>query len=196
MTPNTPAPHPGTPPGRAGSRLRGRHRRPRPRKVLPALGGLALAAGALGLVRLVSGPGGEDIGVEAVPRPSASTRTPATATSGTPGPPSRTPGAGPSSPTALGGQAPVPLTPGTFAPPAPARSTATTATTTPAVPSTAPPPNPTTRVPGPVTPPPPAPSRTRTPPPVEPPPARPGEPGPEPGPVVCVPVIDLCVGVR
>ncbi|QEU87446.1 hypothetical protein [Streptomyces viridosporus] len=194
MTPNTPAPHPGTPPGRAGSRLRGRHRRPRPRKVLPALGGLALAAGALGLVRLVSGPGGEDIGVEAVPRPSASTRTPATATSGTPGPPSRTPGAGPSSPTALGGQAPVTLTPGTSAPPAPARSTATTAATatTPAVPSTAPPPDPTTRVPGPVTPPPPAPSRTRTPPPVEPPPARPGEPGP----VVCVPVIDLCVGVR
>ncbi|MEU9732373.1 hypothetical protein AB0E07_13110, partial [Streptomyces sp. NPDC048002] len=39
---------------------RGRHRRPRPRKVLLAAGGLALAAGALTLVRLppASGPGG------------------------------------------------------------------------------------------------------------------------------------------
>ncbi|NEB11429.1 hypothetical protein G3I32_21730, partial [Streptomyces coelicoflavus] len=32
---------------------RGRHRRPRPRKVLLVAGGLALAAGALGLVRLL-----------------------------------------------------------------------------------------------------------------------------------------------
>ncbi|MFF0790954.1 hypothetical protein [Streptomyces spiralis] len=46
----------------AGPRLRGRHRRPRPRKVLLAAGGLALAAGALSLVRLApeyagGGPG-------------------------------------------------------------------------------------------------------------------------------------------
>ncbi|MDX3246429.1 hypothetical protein [Streptomyces sp. ME18-1-4] len=46
----------GAPPEEAGPlwapRARGRHRRPRPRKVLLAAGGLALAAGMLGLVRL------------------------------------------------------------------------------------------------------------------------------------------------
>ncbi|MFF9452703.1 hypothetical protein [Streptomyces flaveolus] len=39
-------------------RIRGRHRRPRPRKAVLAAGGLALAAGALSLVRLVPEPGG------------------------------------------------------------------------------------------------------------------------------------------
>ncbi|TDT37995.1 hypothetical protein EV562_1059 [Streptomyces sp. BK208] len=38
---------------------RGRHRRPRPRKVVLAAGGLALAAGALSLVRLLPEPGGD-----------------------------------------------------------------------------------------------------------------------------------------
>lgn len=57
---------------------RGRHRRPRPRKVLFAVGGLALAAGALSLVRLapesvIGGPGS----AEAEPRytPGAGTGT-------------------------------------------------------------------------------------------------------------------------
>src|SRR5690349_20801821 len=50
------------PDGRGGGlwvpRPRGRHRRPRPRKVLFAAGGLALAAGVLSLVRLSPDPGG------------------------------------------------------------------------------------------------------------------------------------------
>jgi hypothetical protein len=49
-----------TPPDTPGPRLfgsRSRHRRPRPRKVLLAAGGLALAAGALSLVRLMPDPG-------------------------------------------------------------------------------------------------------------------------------------------
>ncbi|QYX77841.1 hypothetical protein [Streptomyces akebiae] len=57
-TPDHPAPRP-----------RGRHRRPRPRKLLFAVGGMALAAGALSLVRLTSDPVG---GAGAVgPAPSA-----------------------------------------------------------------------------------------------------------------------------
>ncbi|QNP70558.1 hypothetical protein IAG44_14680 [Streptomyces roseirectus] len=44
--------HPG------GHRPRGRHRRPRPRKVFLAAGGLAFAAGVLGLLRIVPEPGG------------------------------------------------------------------------------------------------------------------------------------------
>ncbi|PZG67193.1 hypothetical protein C1I97_38885, partial [Streptomyces sp. NTH33] len=39
-------------------RARGRHRRPRPRKVLLAAGGLAVAAGVLSLVRLAPDYGG------------------------------------------------------------------------------------------------------------------------------------------
>ncbi|PIM66021.1 hypothetical protein CTU88_45525, partial [Streptomyces sp. JV178] len=38
------------------ARPRGRHRRPRPRKVLFAVGGMALAASALSLLRLASDP--------------------------------------------------------------------------------------------------------------------------------------------
>ncbi|MEU0853198.1 hypothetical protein ABZ387_35485 [Streptomyces flaveolus] len=52
-------------------RIRGRHRRPRPRKAVLAAGGLALAAGALSLVRLVPEPGGgalDGYGAEAAPR--------------------------------------------------------------------------------------------------------------------------------
>ncbi|MFJ6554249.1 hypothetical protein ACIQNT_18680 [Streptomyces luteogriseus] len=50
-------------------RARGRHRKPRPRKVLLAAGGLAVAAGALSLLRLASGPGTDAGSVEAGPRP-------------------------------------------------------------------------------------------------------------------------------
>ncbi|WP_051851747.1 hypothetical protein [Streptomyces sp. NRRL F-5650] len=64
-TPTTCAPATGTrtgarpePPRYAWSR-RGRHRRPRPRKVLLLAGGLALAAGALSLVRLLPEPPGD-----------------------------------------------------------------------------------------------------------------------------------------
>ncbi len=57
---------------------RGRHRRPRPRKVLLAAGGLALAAGALSLVRLVpdsalDGPGTAEAEAEPHPDPDAGT---------------------------------------------------------------------------------------------------------------------------
>ncbi|MGK5698289.1 hypothetical protein ACSNOJ_36355, partial [Streptomyces sp. URMC 128] len=94
-------------PGETGSfspRARGgRHRKPRPRKALLAAGALALAAGALSLVRLISGPATDTVGtVGAEPRPdpvTASTdeaaNTAATA--------SATPEASPSSPTSPGG---------------------------------------------------------------------------------------------
>jgi hypothetical protein len=49
---------------------RGRHRRPRPRKVLLAAGGFAVAAGVLSLVRLTPDSGVEALGTaEAEPRP-------------------------------------------------------------------------------------------------------------------------------
>nr|MDX2775561.1 hypothetical protein [Streptomyces europaeiscabiei] len=57
-------------PGRPAPRPRGRHRRPRPRKLLFAVGGMALAAGALSLLRLVSDPAGGGAGT-AGPAPSA-----------------------------------------------------------------------------------------------------------------------------
>ncbi|MDX3371650.1 hypothetical protein PV387_37635, partial [Streptomyces sp. ME02-6987-2C] len=86
---------------------RGRHRRPRPRKVLLAAGGLALAAGALSVVRLLPGPGGDTGGVRAgaEPRVESGGRDPspdpATApAAGTVGEPS---GAGPSATSAMGG---------------------------------------------------------------------------------------------
>ncbi|MDX5568842.1 hypothetical protein PYK79_43700, partial [Streptomyces sp. ID05-04B] len=52
-------------------RARGRHRRPRPRKVLFAVGGLALAAGVLSLLRPTPDTGGAGaLGTaEAEPRP-------------------------------------------------------------------------------------------------------------------------------
>ncbi|MEU1048861.1 hypothetical protein ABZ400_27385 [Streptomyces sp. NPDC005897] len=84
---------------------RGRHRRPRPRKVLLATGGLALAAGALSVVRLLPEPGGGPggFGAEAGPRVESGGRgpdratAPATATDGGP------PGASPSATSAMGG---------------------------------------------------------------------------------------------
>ncbi|WP_121701135.1 hypothetical protein [Streptomyces sp. E5N298] len=87
---------------------RGRHRRPRPRKVLLAAGGLALAAGALSVVRLLPEPGGGlgGFGAEAGPRvegggrETASDRATAPAAAATDGGP---PGASPSATSAMGG---------------------------------------------------------------------------------------------
>ncbi|WP_079252639.1 hypothetical protein [Streptomyces sp. M1013] len=87
---------------------RGRHRRPRPRKVLLAAGGLALAAGALSVVRLLPEPGGGlgGFGAEAGPRvegggrDTASDRATAPAAAATDGGP---PGASPSATSAMGG---------------------------------------------------------------------------------------------
>lgn len=57
--------------------VRGRHRKPRPRRVLFAVGGLALAAGALSLVRMapdsVVGGAGDRGNTEAEPRPGSAT---------------------------------------------------------------------------------------------------------------------------
>ncbi|WP_167533647.1 hypothetical protein [Streptomyces marokkonensis] len=196
MTPKRPpaqsAPHTAEPPARTGflPRIRGRHRKPRPRKVLLAAGGLALAAGAVSLVRLTSAPdGGGDIGVEAGPHP---TPPAGTTRSGTPPPNTTAPEASPSSPKALGGKNETPLAPPepSSAPRTPTAVPETTRTTspTPPAPSTSGPPG-TPRAPGP------PPPEHREPPPHRPEkPAPTPEPTPEPDPGLCVPVIGLCVG--
>ncbi|MEU0730134.1 hypothetical protein [Streptomyces sp. NPDC006140] len=178
-------------------RVRGRHRKPRPRKVLLAAGGLALAAGALSLVRLVSGPGTDSVGtVEAEPRPDpVPTGTDETADTAASFP--AAPEAGPSSPAALGGLTPSPATRGPAASRTPAtttdarrtdgtpRAAAPSATPLPDTPN-APAPAPTADTPRPT--PTPAPSRTAPAPAPEPDgPKQPQDPG------LCVPVIGLCV---
>ncbi|MFC8423652.1 hypothetical protein ACFUN7_22735 [Streptomyces sp. NPDC057236] len=192
MTPTTPS---GEPPADI-SRPRGRHRKPHPRKVLLAAGSLAVAASAVTLVRLAATQGGgqADTGTEAGPRPAPHTAT------GTPtGSPTAseatepTPEASPSSPTALGGKNPAPLTASERS--APPRTPAPDTTTTPTAPTgTAPqathrPPHPSTpRQPPHHTPEPPPPA------PHDPTPPQPDAPAPSPRPGLCVPVIGLCVG--
>lgn len=98
----------GTPTGpRYAWGRRGRHRRPRPRKVLLAAGGLALAAGALSVVRLLPESGGDPgaLGAGAGPRVEGSGRgaapdratPPGAAATGGPS------GASPSATSAMGG---------------------------------------------------------------------------------------------
>ncbi|MYS57090.1 hypothetical protein GTW46_44800, partial [Streptomyces sp. SID6013] len=89
---------------------RGRHRRPRPRKVLLVAGGLALAAAALSVVRLLPEPGGDGgvgFGAEAAPRgdgggrdTASDDRETASASTGADG---GTPGASPSATSGMGG---------------------------------------------------------------------------------------------
>ncbi|MEU9069759.1 hypothetical protein AB0D60_23065 [Streptomyces sp. NPDC048306] len=88
---------------------RGRHRRPRPRKVLLVAGGLALAAAALSVVRLLPEPGGDGgvgYGAEAAPRvdggrdTAPDDRATAATATGTDG---GTPGASPSATSAMDG---------------------------------------------------------------------------------------------
>ncbi|WP_340376547.1 hypothetical protein U5640_16485 [Streptomyces sp. SS7] len=180
---------------------RGRHRRPRPRKVLFAAGGLALAAGVLSLVRLSSGPGGvTGIGTaEAEPHtgPHAKSPVAGTATRSATG---RTPDTGaavapttapsPTAPSPMGGASAEPapeggpvrgtpgaptsvaLTPGASYTPAPARTPAPAPTRGTTPRSTPAPPRATATVPPAPAPPRPAPTR-------------------QPG--VCVPVVGLCV---
>ncbi|GGY01950.1 hypothetical protein [Streptomyces djakartensis] len=183
-------------------RARGRHRKPRPRKALLAAGGLALAAGALSLVRLAHGPGSDGAGtVEAGPRPDAATTATdqAADTAATVVP--AAPDAGPSSPTALGGLTP---SPGARGPDAASRSrpqatgaretrrtagappTATTAGTTP-VHDMRNAPAPRTPGPAPAS----APPSSRTAP--TPAPKEPDEPKKPRDPGLCVPAIGLCV---
>ncbi|MFH8285768.1 hypothetical protein [Streptomyces antibioticus] len=191
---------------------RGRHRRPRRRKVLFAAGGLALAAGVLSLVRLTSEPGGvAGLGTaEAEPHPdpviggAPSTGLPAEAgatvsptptnaspmggTSGTPTPEaSRVPGAS----ATPGGPASVAPVPGTGSGSGSAQATPGAIPLPPRVPSPAPPaPDDDPRPAAPTTPtrqPAPAPPAAPTAAPTAPAPAQPGHPG------LCVPIIGLCV---
>ncbi|WP_406725839.1 hypothetical protein WJ438_15820 [Streptomyces sp. GD-15H] len=219
MTTNTPTrPQPTAPdaadrpPAHTGfalfsARIRGRHRKPRPRKLLLAAGGLALAVGTLGLVRTASDPGPGDIGAEAGLRPvpdTASATSPGNdstdSTAGTTpaSPASPAPEASPSSPAALGGQSGVPLTStapdGTAAPTAtaPAAPTAPNTPNAPGAPAPTgtapdePPPGPPGRTPSQSQPPP-----DRQAPPPPPSSDRPGET--DDGPLLCVPIIGLCV---
>ncbi|WP_020118497.1 hypothetical protein [Streptomyces canus] len=199
-----------------GTRLfgpRGRHRKPRPRKVLLAAGGLALAAGALSLVRLtpdagVGGFGATETDPQAAPGadtdidPGTGTdrATNAAATVGS------LPRTSPSSPAAMGGIS-APPTPGTSPAPAQdrARPQAGSATAVPlplaAAPTTipdapndqaeAPAPTATAAPHAPATTPAPQPART-TPPPASTPTPRPTHSA-QPAPGLCVPVIGLCV---
>ncbi|MFI8087115.1 hypothetical protein ACIF9R_02215 [Streptomyces sp. NPDC086080] len=195
MTPKRPpAPRTAEPPAGPLSRLRGRHRKPRPRKALLAASGLALAAGAVTLVRLASAPDG--IEAEAAPRSAPPTETDAPADAprpATPTPAAPSPKAGPSSPEVLGSKNSTPVLP----PGAPSRPRERIPTP---LPETADPPAPTppkNDEPSP----PPGPSPV----PEEPPPHRPDGPGapapepdpaldPDPDPGLCIPIIGLCVG--
>ncbi|MGW0293982.1 hypothetical protein [Streptomyces tuirus] len=178
-------------------RVRGRHRKPRPRKVLLAAGGLVLAAGALSLVRLTSGPGADAGTVEAGPRPDPVTTATDDATQTAATFPA-VPDASPSSPTALGTLPASPVTKGarpspsaTAAAPATATAAGPTSTTIPDTPN-APAPAPTASrggdAPRPAPTPPAPPSRT-----TPAPPPRPEEPKKPHDPGLCVPVIGLCV---
>ncbi|UUU24587.1 hypothetical protein [Streptomyces sp. DSM 40750] len=99
-------------PGHPAPRPRGRHRRPRPRKVLFAVGGMALAAGALSLLRLASDPvGGGSGAAGAAPRAADEVTDEATNAGATMG---SEPSAGPGTPTAdtpMGGGNPAPTGP-------------------------------------------------------------------------------------
>ncbi|MEV8537646.1 hypothetical protein [Streptomyces sp. NPDC051572] len=173
---------------------RGRHRRPRPRKVLLAVGGLAVAAGVLSLVRLAPESGIGGLGTaEAEPRPDPGTG----ATDGTDQPAnaaatiSADPAAIPSATSAMGGVSATPSPTTTFGvvptpyataaqTPVDANPTTIPETTTAATPPPqAPAPRPAST---PTSTPTPTPSRT------------PNSPAPAPSrPSLCVPIIGLCV---
>ncbi|MFD3498406.1 hypothetical protein [Streptomyces sp. NPDC058678] len=174
---------------------RGRHRRPRPRKVLLAAGGLALVAGALSLVRLTPDAGVDELATtEAEPRvdqeAGADRATNAAATVA-----AVVPGASPTATTVMGGPSALP-TPGvSLAPSSAVESSRPASTTIPeapdptrtAAPTTAPRPSTSTGTP-PQPAPTPTPSRATTPPAPQPDqPDRPDQPG------LCVPVIAVCV---
>ncbi|MGW2566509.1 hypothetical protein [Streptomyces sp. NPDC001537] len=173
------------------SMRRGRHRRPRPRKLLFAVSGLALAAGALSLVRMAPDPGSTGLGTtEADPQqdPAADTDQSTTTVAAA----ETAPRVSPSATYPMGGASTAPTVPSTLVRPemaAPSPSVAPTAgtTTIPVTPNT---PAPTTTQQPPATQAP-APHPTPTPARTTPPPApQPGE-ADEPG--LCVPAVGLCV---
>ncbi|WLW52629.1 hypothetical protein [Streptomyces sp. YU58] len=207
-TPTTPAPlgHPAAPPeplATGGTRLftpRGRHRRPRPRKVLLVAGGLALAAGALSLVRLTPDSGVTGLGTaEAEPRPDDPGTATGTDRATNAAATVAVPKVSPSATAALGGTTATPV-PGVSLAPAPAAtgspSAAWTAPTTiPQAPNTpgTPAPTATSGPPSatPTPPPQPAPTPSHT---SNPPAPQPDQPGQPDRPDLCVPVVGLCVG--
>ncbi|MGW5614581.1 hypothetical protein [Streptomyces sp. NPDC003877] len=189
-------------PGPFAARTRGRHRKPRPRKVLLAAGGLVLAVGALSLVRLSAGTGPDGTGtIEAEPPPHPVVSD----TDGTPGTAAARqgvragPGVSPSSTTALGSVTPsaaprsalpTPSAPGTGPgrapdPPGGHRPGITTPPGRAGLP--APPPRADAPRPAPATPP------DRSAPAPAPRPDAPDTPEQPQDPGLCVPVIGLCV---
>ncbi len=175
---------------------RGRHRRPRPRKILFAVGGLAVAAGVLSLVRLTPESGVGGLGTaEADPRPDPGTGTgdgtdrPANAAATI----SADPTAIPSATSVMGGVSATPTmtsgvvpTPYATAAQTPAYVTPTTIPET----TTATTPPPQAPVTGPTSTTAPAPTRTPTPTPSR----TANSPAPAPSrPSLCVPIIGLCV---
>ena len=173
---------------------RGRHRRPRPRKVLLAVGGLAVAAGVLSLVRLTPDSGVGGVGTaEAEPSPDVdaeqSTGHPANADATI----SADPTAIPSATSVMGGASATPTTASGVVPPTYATAAPTTVPETTTAPGTTPQPRASATAPGPRAPAPSeAPEPATTP---APPPSRAADsPAPAPGrPSLCVPVIGLCV---
>ncbi|MFJ9864360.1 hypothetical protein [Streptomyces sp. NPDC101165] len=164
---------------------RGRHRKPRPRKVLLAAGGLALAAGVLSLVRVAPDSGvGAPGTAEAEPRldPDGTTDHASDPANDT------TPTALPSATSVMGGFSAAPMTPATAT--AAPRATPTTPPDSTGIPTTIPTSAPRTTAPRPSSTTPTTPTPTRTPTPT---PSRTTQtPAPEQG-GVCVPVIALCV---
>jgi hypothetical protein len=205
---STTAPHRREPPaplepvpaetGPFAPRVRGRHRKPRPRKVLLAAGGLVLATGALSLLRLASGPDADAGPVGAGPRPEpVSTATDDAAHTAATFP--AAPEASSSPPTTPGDLTPSAGTDGPQPPPSTATGAPATGVATGSAPMTIPD---TPNTPGPAPAPtasqgdapgaPPAPSArpSRTAPTPAPRPEAPAKPQ-DPG--LCVPVIGLCV---
>ncbi|MFJ4625581.1 hypothetical protein [Streptomyces sp. NPDC088847] len=173
---------------------RGRHRRPRPRKILLAVGGLAVAAGVLSLVRLAPESGVGGLGTaEAEPSPDATrgadrpANAAATIRADPTAIPSTIPSAIPSATSVMGRESATPTTTSGVVP-TPYATTAHPPAEVhpPAVPET----------PAAATPPPeaPAPHPTSSTAP-EPAPSRPANsPSPAPSrPRLCVPIIGLCV---
>ncbi|WP_308298794.1 hypothetical protein [Streptomyces sp. GESEQ-35] len=149
-------------------RQRGRHRKPRPRKLLLAAGGLAMAAGVLSLVRMTPDSGVGNLGTaEAEPRPDPGTdQSPNTESTLA------------ASPTAIPTTASVPRGPSTT--PAPTKTQFATPTKAPLTPTDAPE-TPTTSA-----------TTTNTPRPTPTPTQPTNSPTPD-QPGICIPVIDLCV---
>jgi hypothetical protein len=167
---------------------RGRHRRPRPRKVLFAVGGLALAAGVLSLVRMapeseVGAAGTAEADLRQDPGAGTGTDRSGNAVATV----EAVPGVSPSATSAMGGVSATPTVgsslaplPASTAPPGPATAVTTTVPAAPDIPApTTAPQSPTTT--------PPTPRPTPTPDHPTPQPSRPNKPG------LCVPTIGLCV---